>query len=112
MKKVKNFLKGVTAGLVIFVTLGLVAHAFVGLFSDPEPNTIEKCEGYSLKNRFCCAFSFSTTEAQSHYYNNEIDSNECPVGKTHYLAHPIATYSFILLCGAFGAFGLNERKKK
>lgn len=100
MKKIYAFMKGVVVGLVIFCALGLVAHAFVGLFSSPSQT--DDCAEYSLTNRFECAFSFNTPEYNKYYFSEDIDSNECPVGKTPYLAHPAVTYAFLLLCGIVG----------
>ena len=109
MKKIFDFTKGIAIGLVIFCALGFVAHAFVSAFS--SPTTADDCAEYSLSNRFECAFSFSTPESHKYYFSDDIDSNESPVGKTPYLAHPLATYAFLLFCGVLGALPKKEDKK-
>ena len=105
MKKIYAFVKGLVVGLVIFCALGLVAHAFVGLFSSPSQT--DDCAEYSLSNRFECAFSFSTPELHKYYFDDypDGDSSGAPAGKTPYLAHPAVTYTFLLLCGIVGVTG-------
>ena len=109
---VRNFLIGAAVGCVIFCALGLVAHAFVGFWT-PTCET-ETCAEYSLSNRFETAFSFSTPERHKHYYDTypDGDSSGAPAGEQRYIAHPIATYGFLILCGVLGALPNKKEEKE
>lgn len=108
---VRNFFVGAAVGCVIFCALGLVAHAFVGFWT--QTCATDKCDEYSLSNRFESAFSFSTPERHKRYYDTypDGDSSGAPAGECMYLTHPIATYSFLILCGVLGALPENKDKK-
>ena len=116
MKKIfsaiKGFISGAVLGCVIFCALGLAAHVFVGFWTPAIPT--ERCDDYSLRNRFECAFSFNTPERHKYYYDSYPDGpSGTPAGEQRYLAHPLFTYPLILLCGIVGALaGIGEAEKK
>ena len=68
--------------------LGVAAHS-VGYISE------ERCDNYSLKNRFETAYCFNTPEKHKYYYSTPIingyEYSELE-SKEYYLASPYATY--------------------
>ena len=116
MKKIcsvlQGFISGTFLGGVIFCVLGLLAHIFVGFWTPTEAT--DKCDEYSLKNRFECAFCFNTPERHKYYYDTypDGDSSGAPAGEQRYLAHPAFTYSLLFLCGIIGASGSTTEEKK
>lgn len=129
MKKIYAFVKGSLVGFIAFCVLGLVAHLIMGTFCDTDttsdlehfspPITLQEyeniygCSPYSLENRFETAFCFSTPEPHKAYWDSSCADNPSgeAAGKMPYLAHPIATYSFIILCGVLGALPREDKMK-